>query len=84
MVAPVVVYPETLSNQAFIRVNSPPQRTYGSIPNMNERSQASTMVTKPSIRLRGGAFFTKMNGNAPTMMVMTKLMVRGPKAESCP
>ena len=48
IVEPVVVYPDTLSNQAFIRVNSPPHSTYGSIPNMNESSQDNTIIMNPS------------------------------------
>ncbi len=45
IVAPVVVKPETLSNQAFMMENGPPQRAYGSIPNMNESSHDRTIIT---------------------------------------
>ena len=44
MVAPVVVKPETLSNQAFVTVKGPPQRAYGSIPKMKERIHDRTMT----------------------------------------
>ena len=84
IVDPVVVYPETLSNQAFTSVNSPPHSTYGSIPNMNESIHERTMVRKPSFRVIAEAFFTKMKGNAPTRRVMTKLMSNGVNAESMP
>jgi hypothetical protein len=65
-------------------VNSPPQRTYGSIPKTNERSQARNMVRKPSFRVNGCAVRTKMKGKAPTIEVMMKLMSRGVNAESIP
>ncbi len=44
MVAPVVVKPETLSNQAFTTVNGPPQRAYGSMPKTKERSHDRKIV----------------------------------------
>lgn len=44
IVEPVVVKPETLSNQAFIIVNGPPQSAYGSMPKMKDRSQDSAMI----------------------------------------
>jgi hypothetical protein len=84
IVEPVVVKPETLSNQAFISENSPPQSTYGSIPKIKERNQARTTVRKPSRSVIAGAFFTKIKGKPPTMRVIMKLMARGPKAESIP
>jgi hypothetical protein len=84
IVDPVVVYPETLSNQAFINVNSPPQSTYGSIPNIKDRIQARTMVRKPDWRVVAGFFFTNMNGKVPVMKVTRKLIRRGVKAESNP
>ena len=65
-------------------VNSPPQSTYGSIPKIKESSHERTIVRKPSFRDRTWAFFTKMNGKAPTIRVMTKLMRSGPNAESRP
>lgn len=51
---------------------------------MNDRIHETTMVMNPSINVRGVAFLTNMNGKAPTMRVMMKLIVSGPKAESCP
>ena len=84
MVEPVVVYPETLSNHAFINVNSPPQSTYGSIPNMKDRSHERTMVRKPSFRDSAWDFLTKMKGNPPAIRVIMKLIIRGPNAESRP
>ena len=74
MVDPVVVKPETLSNQAFIKVNSPPYNTYGSIPNMKDRSHDKTMVRKPSFNVSGCLPLTKINGNAPTRSVIMKLI----------
>ena len=65
-------------------VNSPPQITYGSIPNMNESSHARTMVTKPSFKDISGADFTKMKGNIPTKAVSTQLIRRGVNPESTP
>ena len=84
IVEPVVVYPETLSNQAFISVNSPPQSTYGSIPNMNERSQAVTIVRKPDCIVVAGAFLTNIKGNIPVRKVTRKLISRGVNAGSKP
>ena len=80
----MVVYPETLSNQAFMSVNSPPHMTYGSIPNMNERSHESTMVRKPSLRDIAPGLRVNMNGKAPTRSVMMELIRRGVKPESIP
>ena len=82
IVEPVVVYPDTLSNQAFTRVNSPPQSTYGSIPKTKDRSQARMMVRKPSLSESSGAFLTNMNGKAPTIVVIIRLIRRGVNAES--
>ena len=45
MVDPVVVKPLTLSNQAFMTVKGPPQRAYGSMPNMKESSHDRKMMT---------------------------------------
>ena len=45
MVAPQVVNPLTDSNQALARVNGPPQRAYGSIPNMNDMSHERVIIT---------------------------------------
>ena len=84
MVDPVVVKPETLSNQAFIKVNSPPYNTYGSIPNMKDRSHDKTMVRKPSFNVSGCLPLTKINGNAPTRRVIMKLISKGPNASSRP
>ena len=44
IVEPVVVNPETLSNQAFMIVNGPPQSAYGSMPKMKDSSQDSAMI----------------------------------------
>ena len=44
MVAPVVVKPDTLSNQALVTVNGPPQSAYGSMPKRNESSHDRTMI----------------------------------------
>ena len=81
---PVVVYPETLSNQAFTKVNSPPHSTYGNIPKMNDSIHARTIVTNPSFMLNVGTVLTKMNGNAPTISVMMKLIIKGPNPVSLP
>ena len=84
IVDPVVVYPETLSNQAFIRVNSPPHITYGIMPKTKERSQDRTMVRNPSLSDIDPGLGTNMNGKAPARRVITKLMRRGVKPESIP
>ena len=84
IVDPVVVYPETLSNHAFIRVNSPPQSTYGSIPNMNESIQEMMMVRYPLFIDVSIPFLTKMNGKQPVIAVTRKLISRGVNAESKP
>ena len=44
MVAPVVVKPETLSNQAFITVNGPPHMAYGKAPNTKDSSHDRKMI----------------------------------------
>jgi hypothetical protein len=51
---------------------------------MNERIHERTMVRKPSFKERGWDFFTNMKGKAPTIRVMTKLIISGPNAESRP
>ena len=45
MLAPVVVKPDTLSNQAFITLKGPPQSTYGSIPKTKDSNHDRTMIT---------------------------------------
>ena len=84
MVDPVVVYPETLSNQAFISENSPPQSTYGSIPKMNDSIQEIMIVRYPLFIEVSVPFLTKMNGKHPVINVTRKLMSRGVNAESNP
>ena len=84
MVAPVVVYPETLSNQALATVKGPPHRAYGSIPKMNDSSQDSTIIIYPSLRVMVGDLRTKMKGKIPTMNVMVKDMSRAVRALSFP
>jgi len=46
---PVVVKPDTLSNHALVKVNSPPHRIYGSAPNKQERSQLNITMINPSL-----------------------------------
>gem|GEM_PF-2824010 len=82
--APVVVKPETLSNQAFTIVKGPPQRAYGSIPNMNDRSHDRTMIIYPSRREISGDLRTNMNGKIPTVNVIVKLISRAASALSLP
>ena len=84
MVEPVVVYPETLSNQALINVNSPPHKTYGSMPKINERSQDRTMVRNPSYKDKNNYSHTKIKRNEPKRSKMMKLINNGAKAESRP
>lgn len=84
MVAPVVVKPETLSNQAFIMLNGPPQRAYGNIPNMKDSNQERTIIIYPSCRDISVVFLTKMRGKIPTINVITQLITRAAKALSFP
>ena len=51
---------------------------------MKDNIQARIIVTKPSFMLSDGTFLTKMKGKAPTIKVMTKLTINGPKPESLP
>ena len=44
MEAPVVVKPETLSNQAFARVKGPPHSAYGSMPNTKDSSHDRKII----------------------------------------
>ena len=81
---PVVVKPETLSNQAFTIVKGPPQRAYGSIPNMNDRSHDRTMIMYPSRREISGDLRTNMNGKTPTVKVRVKLIIKAARALSFP
>jgi hypothetical protein len=81
---PVVVYPLTLSNQAFIRENSPPQRTYGNIPNKQERIQAKTTTTNPSFKFGVPLFLTKISGNVPAASVIIALKNKGENEASNP
>ena len=84
IVDPVVVYPETLSNHALMSVNSPPQSTYGSIPNMNESIHEMMIVRYPLFIDVSISFLTKMNGKQPVIAVTRKLISRGVNAESKP
>jgi hypothetical protein len=73
IVEPVVVKPETLSNQAFTNVNSPPQRRYGKIPIRQDRSQPATTITSPSFPEIAGLGGTKNRGNTPKRAHITEL-----------
>ena len=84
MVPPVVVYPDTDSNQAFDSVNSPPQSTYGSIPKMQLRNQEKIVIAKPSRRLTLSCPLTNIRGKLPTMAVISALRSKGENAESNP
>ena len=81
---PVVVYPETLSNQAFTTVKGPPQSRYGIIPNTKDRSQDRIMIIYPSFMDMAEVLRTKMNGKTPTEKVMMKLISRAARALSFP
>ena len=48
MLAPVVVYPEMLSNRALTNVNSPPQIRYGIIPAKQVVIHPKTLMASPS------------------------------------
>lgn len=54
------------------------------MPKTKDRSHEKTIVRKPSRRVSGVAFFTKMNGNEPTIRVIMKLITNGVKAASIP
>ena len=84
MLEPVVVKPETLSNQAFATEKGPPQRAYGSIPNTNERSHDRVMVTYPSLRVMAEDLRTNIKGKIPTVKVMVKLIISAAQALSLP
>jgi hypothetical protein len=73
MVEPVVVYPDTLSNQALVNVNSPPHRMYGSIPTKQESSQLLTTMTKPSLLVISVVGGTKIMGKTPKRATTMKL-----------
>ena len=82
IVAPVVVYPDTLSNHALIREKSPPHNTYGNIPNIQDSTQENTIIKKPSFRLIFECLRTNISGNRPVVNVITALNKSGEKAES--
>ena len=84
MVEPVVVKPDTLSNQALANVNGPPQRAYGSMPNRKESSQDRKMIMYPSFKVIRSVLRTKMNGKKPTVKVSEKLIRSGARALSPP
>ena len=84
MVAPVVVKPDTLSNQALAMVNGPPHSTYGSMPNRKDSSQDRKMIMYPSLRVMLSVLRTKMKGKMPTVNVSAKLIRSGARALSPP
>ena len=84
IVAPVVVKPETLSNQALVTVKGPPQRAYGSMPKRNDSSHDRTMIMYPSFREMTEVRRTKMNGKMPTVKVMTNDISSAASALSLP
>jgi hypothetical protein len=82
IVAPVVVYPDTLSYHALIRENSPPHNTYGNIPNTHERTHENTIIVNPSLILISSYLRTKIRGNKPVVKVITALRNNGENAGS--
>src|SRR5574344_1903722 len=84
IVEPVVVYPETDSNNAFISVNSPPHNRNGNIPNKQERTQERMVIVKPSFKLTVSDLRTNIKGKLPTASVIKALIRRGEKEASKP
>ena len=84
MVAPVVVMPDVLSNQALTSENSPPQSTYGSIENTQLKNQAMSRIARPSRVLMSLCRRTKTSGKMPTIIVRMPLSSSGEKDESNP
>jgi hypothetical protein len=84
MVAPVVVYPETLSNNELITENGPPHRAYGNIPNIKDNIQDRKIIMYPSCNVIASVFRTKMKGNIPTRKVIRQLMAKAARALSFP
>ena len=82
MVAPVVVIPEVLSNQAFASENSPPQRRYGSIPKRQQKNHERMSVASPSRKLMSLRFLTNTTGNIPARRVTHPLSSSGENAVS--
>ena len=61
----MAVKPDTLSNQAFTRENSPPQIRYGNIPTTLASTHEPTTIAKPSLFVIDDARCTKSIGEAP-------------------
>ena len=53
-------------------------------PKKKDSNHERTIVRKPSFSERDCDFFTNMNGKAPTIRVIIKLIIRGQNAESLP
>jgi hypothetical protein len=82
IVDPVVVNPETLSNQAFVKVNSPPHITYGTTPNKQVKSQLKTTIRKPSRELISFVCGTYIKGKIPNKNAIIDEYNNGNIAES--
>ena len=73
IVAPVVVKPETLSNHAFTKENSPPHKIYGIAPDKQDINQLKTTINRPSLLVIPVAVGVKIRGNPPNTPVITAL-----------
>lgn len=80
---PVVVYPETLSNHAFVNVNSPPHRTKGRVPIKHDKIQLYTTIASASLfEILPTAPGTNRIGNIPKRVAIKQVYRSGKKAVS--
>ena len=80
---PVVVKPDTLSNHALAKVNSPPYKTYGRTPARQESSQLETTINRPSSFLMWVVAGTNKRGNTPKRNSTRVVYASGRRSDSC-
>lgn len=79
---PVVVNPDTLSNHAFVKVNSPPQSTNGRAPIKLMSIQLDITIKIPSSFVKCETAGTKMRGKNPNEAEINELYNKVLKEES--
>jgi hypothetical protein len=77
IVEPVVVNPETLSNQASVKEKFPFQSKYGKAPNRHDVNQLATTINNPSLFEILSTTGINIKGNKPKRPVIKALYSKG-------
>ncbi len=76
MVAPVVVNPDMVSKNAFVKLGIPPEMIKGRHPNNEKKIQPKVTIANPSRALKSLSRFVSLKKRNPVIKVITADMMK--------